>query len=80
LFLCEVRVGANAVRVRTRPNSAADSTAVLQPDEQMIVLEQRIGEEDNQLWFRVQLQKDDALITGWIRADLLEEVTDCPAF
>lgn len=79
LFLCEVRIGANAVRVRTSPSANADSTAVLQPDQSMVVLEQRIS-PDNQLWYRIQATVGDSIVTGWIRADLVEEVTDCPNF
>jgi cytoskeletal protein RodZ len=79
LFLCEVEVGLNAVRVRAAPSGDADSTAVLQPQQAMVVLEQRIS-PDNQLWYRIQATVGEAALVGWIRADLVNEITDCPNF
>jgi hypothetical protein len=43
----------------------------------MEVTEQRIG-TDNQRWFRVRFTIEESDIAGWVRADLVEALEDCP--
>ncbi|MBN1681411.1 MAG: SH3 domain-containing protein [Anaerolineae bacterium] len=77
-ILCIVSIP-SGINIRTQPSSTAEvlHNVAYGQRQRMNVLQQRIG-EDNQLWFRGELKIDDAEITGWVRADLVEELTDCP--
>lgn len=68
------------VNVRTQPSAVARQISVAMQGQRMDVLSQDLG-NDNQRWFRVRLQVEDSVVTGWVRADLVVEAGDgCPAF
>lgn len=68
------------VNVRTQPSAVARQISVAMQGQRMDVLAQDLG-NDNQRWFRVRLQVEDSVVTGWVRADLVVEAGDgCPAF
>ena len=81
LFLCEVRIGnASSVRIRSLASTTADQVAILDPGTEMMVLEQRVGISDGFVWFRIQAELGDSQVIGWLRADLVDQITECPNF
>jgi len=44
----------------------------------MNVVEQRIGDTDGQVWYRVAVTIEGAAVEGWLRADLVVEISECP--
>jgi len=78
LFLCEVEVGNQALRVRERPALAAAFNATLQPRDRAIVLEQRVSDADGEIWYRIQAEKGDSIVAGWIQTFGVEPITPCP--
>ena len=34
---------------------------------------------DGQRWYRVRFQIEDSEISGWVRYDLVTEITECPS-
>ena len=46
----------------------------------MLVLEQRISDTDGEVWYRVSVTVEGATVEGWLRSDLVTDVTTCPAF
>jgi tetratricopeptide (TPR) repeat protein len=74
-YLCQVFVDPG-INIRSEPNgpNVIHNTGRRQ---RMDVLDQRIG-TDNELWFQVQFELDESEITGWVRGDVVEEVTECP--
>ncbi len=81
-ILCRVFVGATAgyANIRTQPNPNATLVFQAGQGQRMDVLEQRIGTADNQLWFRVRISIEDLQVNGWVRADRVDQIDDCPAF
>ncbi|MBN1565026.1 MAG: hypothetical protein JXA10_14365 [Anaerolineae bacterium] len=73
-YLCQVFLGIG-INVRSEPNSPI----VIHSTGQRYranVLEQKIG-DDNALWFQIEFVVGSSEITGWVRADLVEEITEC---
>ena len=78
-FLCVV-VPRHTASVRSQPSTNARQIALARQRQQMGVLTQDLG-NDNRQWFRVQLQTEDRVVTGWVQADLIVEIGDgCPVF
>jgi len=78
-FLCRVFVNDN-VRVRSRPSTSADVIITATRNTAMEVLEQRISDTDGLVWYRVRLQLEGATVEGWLRGNLVVEITECPRF
>lgn len=76
-ILCQVRVDAVSAAVRAEPDPVATIVNYAAEGRRMDVLGTRIG-VDNQNWLQVEFSVGDAMIRGWVRADLLEELTECP--
>ncbi|HEX3053977.1 MAG TPA: SH3 domain-containing protein, partial [Aggregatilineaceae bacterium] len=81
-ILCRVFVNGTVgtANVRSQPNPGATVVFYASAPQRMEVLEQRIGSSDNRLWFHVRFTIDDSLITGWVRADVVDQIDDCPTF
>jgi hypothetical protein len=77
--LCYVYADREAVNVRAQPNPAGILIYTINLGQSMEVIWQQIG-TDNQRWFQVRLEVEDALITGWVRADLVKQLGSnrCP--
>jgi tetratricopeptide (TPR) repeat protein len=77
--LCYVYADREAVNVRAQPNPAGILIYTISLGQSMNVMTQQIG-TDNQRWFQVQFEVEEALITGWVRADLVKEFggSQCP--
>ena len=76
-FLCRVFVN-DRVNIRSRPSTNAQRVTTVERNEAMNVIEQRIGDTDGQPWFRVSVDIEGASVEGWLRADLVVEITECP--
>ncbi len=74
-YLCRVFVDAG-INIRSEPNGPVviHNTGQRQ---RMDVLDQRIG-SDNALWFLVEFEVGQSNIRGWVRGDVVDEVTECP--
>ncbi len=77
--LCNVFADREAVNVRALPDPLSQRIFTMQLGQAMDVMEQRLG-ADNQLWYRVIFRVGDAQLSGWVRADLVQEVGEsvCP--
>ncbi len=78
-ILCTVAVLRDSVAVRRRPTVAAEAILLAKPNQRMDVLEQRRGDDDR-IWFRVQFILDGLIIQGWVRSDLVTQLSSCPTF
>ena len=78
--LCYVYADREAVNVRAQPNPAGILIYTISLGQSMDVMAQQIG-TDNQRWFQVKFEVESALITGWVRADLVKELggSRCPS-
>ncbi len=79
--LCRLIVlGAQGVFLRTQPTPVSESVAVLNVGVIMDALERttQLGLANGPLWYRVRVKLSDRTVEGWIRADLVSEVTSCP--
>lgn len=78
-ILCRVFVNGTVgtANVRSQPNPGATVVFYASSPQRMEVMEQRIG-SDSRLWFHVRFTIEDSQITGWVRADLVDQVDDCP--
>ncbi len=78
--LCIVFVDKNDVNVRSEPSPTVETITVARIGQTMQVMAQQIG-ADNQRWFQVTLRVGSGQVSGWVRADLVQEVGDyeCPA-
>jgi len=76
-ILCRVFATQN-VNIRTQPSQNAFRAFTAPQGQRMDVLNQRVG-TDNQNWYQVRFNYQDAIITGWVRADLVGELDECPA-
>lgn len=77
-YLCLISVAAG-VNVRRAPGPLEQRWTTTTVRTRMEVLDQQIG-TDNQRWFQVYFEDDQGNVTGWVRADMVEEITDCPAY
>jgi tetratricopeptide (TPR) repeat protein len=77
--LCIVFVDQNDVNVRSEPSPSVETITVARIGQTMQVMAQQIG-TDNQRWFQVTLKVGGGSVSGWVRADLVQEVGDyvCP--
>lgn len=67
------------VFIRALPTTNADSIYRAVRNTDMNVYEQRIGANDGRTWYRVQIQLDGgAMVEGWVRADFVVQITECP--
>ncbi len=80
-ILCMVFANTQAVNVRAEPSPVAVRIFTVDLGQALEVLDQQLG-RDNQRWFQVRFRVGQSVITGWVRADLVQEVSDapCPAF
>lgn len=69
----------NNVNVRAEPNPVATRVTVMNPGDAADVMDQTLG-TDNQRWFLITFTVGDAIITGWVRADLVQPIGNsvCP--
>ena len=76
--LCELRVN-RILDVNVREESNASSALVVQMpnNTSMDVYDQEIG-FDNFIWFFIEVTLDGETYEGWVRSDLIEQVTPCP--
>jgi len=65
------------VNIRTQPSLNAFRAFTAPQGQRMDVLNQRVG-ADNQNWYQVRFTYQDATITGWVRADIVGDLDDCP--
>jgi tetratricopeptide (TPR) repeat protein len=77
-ILCVV-FAPNAVNVRAQPNPVAALIHGANPGQTMNVMGQQLG-TDNQRWFQVTFQVGGGAVTGWVRADVVQQIGDrqCP--
>jgi len=75
--LCQVFVTQDSIYVRAQPDPGSRNVSSASRGQRMDVMDQRIG-TDNQRWFRVRFQVEDAQVFGWVRADLVDAVDECP--
>jgi tetratricopeptide (TPR) repeat protein len=78
-ILCAVAVLRDPVAVRVKPSPVSDMLTLAKPNQRMDVMEQRVG-DDNRVWFRVQFPLNSLIIQGWVRADLVTQISNCPPF
>jgi tetratricopeptide (TPR) repeat protein len=76
-FLCRVFVN-DSVNIRSQATANSQRVTTVQRNQAMNVLEQRLGLNDNQIWFRVSVDIDGATVEGWLRGDLVVEISECP--
>ena len=79
--LCRVLVlGPNTINLRSRATTGGSLLARINPGTTMDVLEQRRQEGllEGPIWYRVRVQLDDSQTIGWIRQDLVSQLTECP--
>jgi hypothetical protein len=66
------------VNVRVQPNPVATRIFTANLGQAMDVMDQQLG-VDNQRWFQVTVEFEEAVVTGWVRADLVKALGDpCP--
>jgi hypothetical protein len=77
---CRIYIGRlDGINVRSRPSTQAALVGFLPSGSTADVLAIESGAQDaNQLWYRISADIEGATLQGWIRADLVVEVTDCP--
>jgi len=80
-ILCLVFAGSEAVNVRAQPDPISRRIFTMELGQPLEVLEQLLG-VDNQRWFKVRFQIEQSKIEGWVRADLVQQISDapCPTF
>jgi hypothetical protein len=76
--LCRVFVAEDeAINVRARPSAQATLVGRIPPDTAMPVLRQERSSTDGRVWFYVSANIEGARIEGWVRSDLVIQMTDC---
>jgi tetratricopeptide (TPR) repeat protein len=79
--LCRLIIlGPQGIFLREEPTPVANSVAVLNAGQQMDALERtsQRGIENGPIWYRVRVLLESGQVEGWVRADLVREVTICP--
>jgi hypothetical protein len=76
--LCRVFVAENEP-INVRAQASAQSTLVgrIPPDTAMPVLRQQRSSADGRIWFYVSASIEGARIEGWVRSDLVIQMSDC---
>jgi tetratricopeptide (TPR) repeat protein len=77
--LCRVFVNENAVNVRALPSTGAQVVVQAQRNQAMDVLEQRRA-DDGQVWYRIVYSISGARVEGWVRSNVVVDLTACPEF
>lgn len=77
--LCFVYADREAVNVRAQPSPTARRVFTVNLGQSMDVMAQRLG-ADNQRWYQVTFAVEESVITGWVRADLVQTLgeRECP--
>lgn len=76
--LCRIMTNGSA-NVRAQPSTQNSITVfTVSRGQAMNVLGQTRG-QDGQRWYRVRFQVEDSEIVGWVRFDLVTEITECPS-
>ncbi|NDJ75187.1 MAG: SH3 domain-containing protein, partial [Chloroflexi bacterium] len=81
--LCIVFVtGSNAVNLRAQPSIASSLVFSVPLGGQLEVLGQAISPDDGLVWYRVRTFVEDSVVVGWVRADVVTQLTSapCPEF
>jgi tetratricopeptide (TPR) repeat protein len=80
LELCRVFVlSTDGVRVRSNPSLNSTRLTILPQGTSMNVIEQTYEQGSTSIiWFRVRVIIEGATIVGWVRADTVTELTQCP--
>jgi len=79
--LCRALVlGPDGIYMRSRPTTSSQRLAILTPGTTMDILEQRReeGTIGGPAWFFVRVRVDESTTTGWVRGDVVSELTECP--
>ena len=79
--LCRLAVnGANGVFMRDDATTNSPVVAVLAVGQEMDALERKtqVNRLDGALWYRVRVNLPDGTLYGWVRTDVVREVTPCP--
>jgi len=79
--LCQLFVtGQQGIFMREEPNTGATRVTVLPPATVVEALEAQpqSGVAGAPIWYRVRVIIDEQIVFGWVRADLLQELTTCP--
>ncbi len=81
LILCQVVVINPSIfaYVRSRPSQTGKIITQIGQGQKMDVLEQRNG-DDGRVWFRVTFTIEGNSVEGWVRSDLVSQITTCPSF
>jgi tetratricopeptide (TPR) repeat protein len=78
---CRVYVGRlDGVNVRSRAAVASTLIAYIPEGQALDVLGIENNLTEGSQWYRIQANIDGSTVQGWIRADLVVEITDCPDF
>lgn len=75
--ICEVIISnpnGTGANLRSRPTTSADQTGSLTNRRPVLVVEQRLGTDDNRPWYRIRADVDGTEVQGWVRADLTQAV------
>ena len=76
---CRVFNGALEGRnIRSRPTTSSAHVGFMPRGTVADVLGIERGVNPNELWYRISIEVEGAVIQGWIRSDLVVEVDDCP--
>jgi hypothetical protein len=76
---CRVLADRDAVSVHVQPTPDAVRLSTVSLGQPPEVLEQRIG-ENQQGGYRVKFQAEDSEITGWVRADMVVDISNAGSF
>jgi hypothetical protein len=79
--LCRLIVkGPNGIFMREQATTNSPVAAVLPVGQTMDALERttQVGRPDGPLWYRVRVNLQEGLVFGWVRSDLVDELTPCP--
>ncbi len=79
--LCRLIVkGPNGIFMREQATTNSPVAAVLPVGQTMDALERatQVGRPDGPLWYRVRVNLQEGLVFGWVRSDLVDELTSCP--
>lgn len=67
------------VNIHTKASSQSKNITSIGAGQTMDVLEQSSG-DDGRIWYRVSLILDGNPLSGWVRSDLVAQMTVCPSF
>jgi hypothetical protein len=72
--------GGSGIFMRDAATTNSAVTAVLAVGQTMDALERvnQVGRPNGPLWYRVRVVTEQGIIYGWVRSDLVKELTSCP--